>query len=61
MAAIVRGGSGATTVRRKVAPQSSDPHPGPTLAVRVKATTITARIAPARTADEARAIAAKLR
>ena len=34
--------------------------PGPTLTIKVKATTITARLAPARTAEEARAVASRL-
>ena len=56
-----RGASGATALTRRPSAQSSAPKPGPTLTVRVKATTITARIAPVKNADEARAVAARLR
>ena len=40
-----------------VASQSSAPHPGPTLTVRTKSTVIVARLAPAKTAEEARTVA----
>ena len=55
----VRSGGGKATSRR-VAKQSSDPHPGPTLAIRMNGGSMVARIAPARTASEARAVAASL-
>ena len=57
---IRSGGTNATALTRAVAAQSSAPDPGPTLAVRVKGGAVTARVAPARTAEEARAIAARL-
>jgi hypothetical protein len=56
---IVDGGRSATTSRP--GNQTSAPKPGPTLAVRAKGSTITARIAIARTPEEARATAARLR
>jgi hypothetical protein len=55
------GASGATAHAKRPGEQSSAPKPGPTLTVRVKATTIVARIAPAKTVDEARALAKALR
>jgi hypothetical protein len=55
---VVEGGKSASITRPSR--QSSAPKPGPTLAVRAKGTTITARIAPARTPEEARAIATRL-
>ena len=56
-----KGASGAKALTRRPSAQSSAPNPGPTLTLQVKATTVTARIAPAKTADEARALAARLR
>ena len=55
---VVDGGKSASASRPSK--QSSAPKPGPTLAVRAKGTTITAKIAPARTPEEARTIAATL-
>ena len=54
--------STAARARPRSAPsaQSSAPKPGPTLTIRARGTKVTARIAPARTVDEARAIAARL-
>jgi hypothetical protein len=53
-----RGGGQARTLRPQ--PQASAPSPGPTLAVRARGSVVVARIAPARTAQEARAVAARL-
>ena len=58
--AIRRGAAGASALTRRPGAQSSAPTPGPTLAIRVKATTVVARIAPARSAEEARAVAARI-
>jgi hypothetical protein len=55
---VVDGGKSATAP--KPSAQSSAPKPGPTLTVRARGTKVTARIAPAKTIDEARAIAAQL-
>jgi hypothetical protein len=55
---VVDGGKSATAPRPSR--QSSAPKPGPTLTIRARGTTVTARIAPARTVDEARAIAGRL-
>ncbi|HEY6890385.1 MAG TPA: hypothetical protein VI300_21455 [Solirubrobacter sp.] len=55
---VIEGGKSATAIRPSA--QSSAPKPGPTLTVRARGTTITARLAPAKTVDEARAIAAQL-
>jgi hypothetical protein len=57
---VVRRGGAAASVAA-VAAQSSAPHPGPTLSVEASASVIVARIAPARTAEEAQAVAARLR
>ena len=56
---VVDGGRSATAITRP-ARSPSAPKPGPTLTIRAQGTTVTARIAPAKTADEARAIAAQL-
>jgi hypothetical protein len=56
-----KGAAGAKALTRRPSAQSSAPNPGPTLTLQVKATTVTARIAPAKTAEEARALAAALR
>ena len=53
-----KGAAGAKALTRRPSAQSSAPNPGPTLTLQVKATTVTARIAPAKTAEEARALAA---
>jgi hypothetical protein len=58
--AIRQGASGASASARRPGAQSSAPRPGPTLTLKVKATTITARLAPAGTTEEARAIATRL-
>ena len=58
--AIRKGASGATATTPRPGAQSSAPRPGPTLTIKVKATTIVARLAPARTAEEARAVATRL-
>ncbi|WP_270042896.1 hypothetical protein [Solirubrobacter ginsenosidimutans] len=55
---VVEGGKSATKPRPSK--QSSAPKPGPTLTIRASGTTIKARIAPAKTVDEARAIAVQL-
>jgi hypothetical protein len=55
---VVDGGKSATAP--KPSAQSSAPKPGPTLTIRAKGTKVTARIAPAKTVDEARAIATQL-
>ena len=56
-----QGAAGAKALTRRPEAQSSAPKPGPTLTLRVKATTVVARLAPAKNADEARAVAAALR
>jgi hypothetical protein len=58
--AIRKGASGATASAARPDAQSSAPRPGPTLTIKVRATTITARLAPARTAEEARTVATRL-
>src|SRR4051794_4540689 len=55
----IRRGTGRASLLA-VAAQSSAPHPGPTLTVRMDSSTVVARIAPARTAEEARAVAQRL-
>jgi hypothetical protein len=58
--AIRRGASGAKASTSRPDAQSSAPRPGPTLAIKVRATTVTARLAPARIAEAARTIATRL-
>ena len=53
---VLRRGEG-TASTKAVASQSSAPHPGPTLTVRTKSTVIVARLAPAKSAEEARTVA----
>jgi hypothetical protein len=55
------GASGAKALTRRPGAQSSAPNPGPTLTLQVKATTVVARLAPAKNATEARSLAASLR
>ena len=55
---VVDGGKSATVPRPSR--QSSAPKPGPTLTIRAKGTKVTAKIAPAATPEEARAIADQL-
>ncbi|HWK25316.1 MAG TPA: hypothetical protein VNS09_02065 [Solirubrobacter sp.] len=55
---VVSGGESAATSRPDS--QASAPHPGPTLAIRARGTKVVARIAPARTAEAARAVAVRL-
>src|SRR3954452_11886581 len=55
---VVDGGKSATVPRP--GKQTSAPNPGPTLTIRARGTTIKAKIAPARTPEEARAIAIQL-
>lgn len=57
---ISSGAAKATAVSRAVASQSSAPDPGPTLTVRAKGSSVTARVAPVRSAEEARAVAGRL-
>jgi len=56
---VIRRGAGSASTA-KVASQSSAPHPGPTLAVKTTSTAVVARIAPAKNAEEARAVAQRL-
>ena len=55
---VVDGGKSATVPRPSR--QSSAPKPGPTLTIRARGTKVTAKIAPAATPEEARAIADQL-
>jgi hypothetical protein len=55
----IRRGKGRAS-SNAVAAQASAPHPGPTLTVRMDSSVLVARIAPARTAEEARAVARRL-
>lgn len=58
---VVRSGAAkATAAARAVASQSSAPDPGPTLTVRAKGSSVVARVAVARSADEARGVAQRL-
>ena len=57
---VVRRGSGTASVAA-VAAQSSAPHPGPTLTLRLlDSSVVVARVAPAGSAEEARAVAGRL-